>query len=118
MSKKEEKKTVNVTVKNLPQSAQKLRLVVNLVKDKDVDEALDIMKFTNKKGTKFVTNAIKSAIASAKDKFGWDDSTLYISSITADEAQTLMRARYSARGRASRIFKRRSHLNLELSQRK
>lgn len=104
-----------VTVKNLAQSPLKLRLVADLVRGKKADNALDILKFLNKKGASYVYKAIKSAIASASDRFGMNAGDLVVSKISVDEAPTFKRGRFASRGRFSRIVKRRSHLNLELS---
>jgi large subunit ribosomal protein L22 len=109
-----ETKTVKVKMNNLPQSAQKLRLVVDLVRGKDVNEALEILELTNKKGSQFVKKAINSGIANATDKYGVDKENLRISDIQVGEAPTYKRGRFAARGRYAVILKRRSHINLEL----
>lgn len=107
---------VTVTVKNVAQSPQKLRLVARLVNGKGAIRAIDELKFLNKKGALFVRKAIESGVANADDRFGWDKEDLYISSITVDQAPTFKRGRYASRGRASRILKRRANLNLELKK--
>lgn len=109
-----ESKTSKVKVKNLAQAPLKLRLIVDLVRGKDVEEALNILEFTNKKGAKYVIKAINSGIANAREQHGVDKGELKIKSISVDEAPTYKRGRFAARGRYSAIFKRRSHLNLEL----
>jgi large subunit ribosomal protein L22 len=109
-----ESKIIKVKMKNIAQSALKLRLVADLVRGKDVEEALEILEFTNKKGAQFVKKAINSGVANAREKYGVDKKELKIKSISVDEAPTYKRGQFSARGRYSQIFKRRSHLNLEL----
>ncbi len=109
-----EDKKIKTKVKNIAQSPQKLRLVVDLVRGKDVNEALDILQFTNKKGTIYVIKAIKSGIAAAGEISGAKSEDLKIKEISVDGAQTVKRGRFASRGRSSRILKRRSHLNLEL----
>ncbi len=109
----EEKKT-KIQVKNIAQSPQKLRLVADLIRGKKVLEALDILQFTNKKGTIFLKKAVNSGIASANEKFGADKESLVVSHISVDAAPTFKRGRFASRGRSSRILKRRSHINLEL----
>jgi large subunit ribosomal protein L22 len=109
-----EAKISKVKVKNIAQSAQKLRLIADLVRGKNVSEALDILNFANKKGCLFVKKAILSGIANASDKYGVDKGDLKIKSISVDEAPTFKRGRFASRGRHSVILKRRSHLNLEL----
>ena len=109
-----ETKIVKVKMKNIPQSAQKLRLVVDMVRGKGVNEALEILEFTNKKGTQFVKKALISGIANASDKYGLDKENLRIKKIEVGEAPTYKRGRFAARGRYAVILKRRSHINLEL----
>ena len=107
-------KNTKVTIKNIAQSPQKLRLVADLVRGKNVEVALDILEFTNKKGALFVKKAILSGIANAGEKYGVDKTELRIKSIAVDEAPTFKRGRFASRGRHSVILKRRAHLNLEL----
>ena len=109
-----ETKIVKVKMKNIPQSAQKLRLVADLVRGKNVNEALDILEFTNKKGVQFVKKSIISGIANASDRYGSDKENLIIKKIEVGEAPTYKRGRFAARGRYAAILKRRSHINLEL----
>jgi large subunit ribosomal protein L22 len=109
-----ESKISKVKMKNIPQAPLKLRLVADLVREKDVEKALELLEFTNKKGAQFVRKALNSGIANAREKYGVDKKDLKIKSISVDEAPTYKRGRFAARGRYSVIFKRRSHLNLEL----
>lgn len=109
----EDKKTT-VKVRNIAQSPQKLRLVIDLVRGKDVEKALDILQLTTKKGTETVSKAILSGVANARDLYGVDKADLEISHISVDEAPVLKRVRFASKGRVSRINKRRSHINLEL----
>jgi large subunit ribosomal protein L22 len=109
-----ESKIAKVKVKDIAQSPQKLRLVADLVRGKDVTKALDILAFANRKGTKTISKAIESGIANAREKYGVEKSELKISHISVDEAATFKRARFASRGRYARILKRRAHLNLEL----
>ena len=113
-----EDKTIKVKVKEVTLSAQKLRLVVDLIRGKKVEEALDILKFLNKKGAKIVSKAVQSGIANAQDRFSWEPEDLYVSAISADKAKTQKWRRYNSRGRVSRILKRKAHLNLELTHKK
>ncbi len=109
-----ETKRTKIKVKNLAQSPQKLRLVADLIRGKNVVEALDILQLTNKKGTLALKKALLSAMASARELFSVDKEELKISHISVDGAQTLKRGRFASRGRSSRILKRRSHINLEV----
>ena len=108
-------KTVTVKVKNIAQSPLKLRLVVDLVRGKNAQEALEMLDLLNKKGALIVKKAILSGVANAKELHSVDAESLEISKITVDEARILKRTRFESRGRVSRIDKRRSHINLELT---
>ncbi|PKN02557.1 50S ribosomal protein L22 [Candidatus Dojkabacteria bacterium HGW-Dojkabacteria-1] len=110
-----EVKSTKVKVKNIAQSPQKLRLVADLVRGKDVETALDILQLTNRKGTKTLQGAILSGVANARDLFSVDKGELVISHISVDGAPSLKRVRFASKGRVSRITKRRSHINLELT---
>lgn len=110
----EDKKTT-VQVKNISQSPQKLRLVADLVRGKNVEEALDILQLTNKKGTEVLKKAILSGVANARDLYSVDKNELKVSKLSVDGAPVLKRARFASKGRFSRILKRRSHINLELT---
>jgi len=109
-----EVKISKVKIKNIAQSPQKLRLIIDLVRGKDVEEALNILEFTNKKGTLFIKKAILSGVANAREKYGVGKGDLMIKKIFVDEAPTYKRGRFASKGRHSVILKRRSHLNLEL----
>lgn len=110
-----EPKSTKVKIKNIAQSSQKLRLVADLIRGKDVDDALDILQLTNRKGTKELKNALLSGIANARELYGVDKGELKISSISIDQASALKRVRFASKGRVSRISKGRSHINLELT---
>lgn len=110
----EEKKIAKVKVRDIAQSAQKLRLVVNTVRGKEVAEALDILEFLNKKGSLAVKKAINSGIANAREMYGVEKEDLTIEKITVDEARTLKRIRFKSRGKIGKHYRRRANLNLEL----
>ena len=110
-----EKKVYKSQIKNIAQSAQKLRLVVDVVRGKKVIIASELLSVLNKKGSHVVEKALNSAIANAKNVDGVTIDKLYISSITVDEATSFKRVRFASRGRVSTLSKRRSNLNIELS---
>jgi large subunit ribosomal protein L22 len=109
-----DEKTVKVKVKNIAQAPLKLRLVADTVRGKSVNEALDILSLVQKKGARTVKKAIMSGVANTREKYGVGQDDLVINEIMVDEAQTLKRTRFQAKGRVSTIFKRRSHIILEL----
>ncbi len=108
-------KTVTVTTKNLPQAPQKLRLVADLIRGMKAEEALDVLKLTNKKGSEIVAKTLKSGIANAQNVHQADIGSLRVTGISVDEAPFYKRYRFASRGRFAKIIKRRSHLNLELT---
>ena len=110
-----EEKTVTVKVKNIAESPLKLRLVANLVRGKNVAEALEILSILNKKGASIMRKAILSGVGNARDLHGAEAASLEITKLTVDGAKILKRTRFGSRGRVSRIDKRRSHINLELT---
>ncbi len=110
-----EEKKYKSQFKNVAQSAQKLRLVVDVVRGKRVDIAVNLLTFLNKKGSESVLKALNSASANARNLDGLTPDKLYITKITVDEATILKRVRFASRGRVSTLSKRRSNLNIELS---
>jgi len=110
-----EEKTVKVTVKDIAQSPLKLRLVANVVRGKNAQEAIELLSILNKKGASSIKKAVLSGVASARDLYSASPEDLTIDKIVVDEAKILKRTRCESRGRVSRIDKRRSHINLELT---
>jgi len=98
-------------------SAQKLRMVVDLVRGKDVNEALAVLNFTPNKSAVEVARTIKAAQADAENVYDLDPDALYVKTIYADEGPTYRRWRARARGRVNRRLKRTSHLTVVLAER-
>ena len=96
-------------------SAQKVRLVADQIRGKNVEEALDILEFSNKKGADVIKKILNSAIANAEHNEGADVDELKISTIFVDEGRTLKRLRPRAKGRADRILKRSCHITVKVS---
>jgi len=101
----------------LPLSAQKVRLVVDLVRGKSANEALEILRFVNKGGALPVRKLVASAVANAEENFGVSRDDLYVASIFADEAPTRKWRRFGARGRFKPILRRNSHITVVLRER-
>jgi large subunit ribosomal protein L22 len=104
-------------IKYLRTSSTKLKPVLDLVRGKKVEEALVLLKFTNKKASRLVHKAIRSAFANAEQSSNAKDKnleTLYIAEIYANQGPTLKRFIPKARGRAGRIQKKTSHINVIL----
>lgn len=108
---------IKAKLSHLSVSAQKARLVVDLVRGKPVLEALDILKFTPNKSAEPVSKLLRSAIANAEENFGLSREELFVYHITADEAPTRKWRRFGARGRFKPLLKRRSHINVILRER-
>ncbi|MEN4013686.1 MAG: 50S ribosomal protein L22 [Chloroflexota bacterium] len=99
-----------------PVSAQKVRLVVDLVRGRPAVEALDTLKFVNKSAALPVRKLLASAVANAEENFGIDRNNLVIYQITADEAPTRKWRRFGARGRFKPLLKRASHVTVVLRE--
>lgn len=95
---------------------RKVRMVLDLVRGKEVSEALAILKLTNKRTSPVVEKLIKSAVANAEHNYDMDIERLVVSEIYANEGPTLKRFRPRALGRASRINKRTSHITVVLEE--
>jgi large subunit ribosomal protein L22 len=101
-------------------SPRKARMIVNLIRGRDANEALQILDFTFKAGAPFLKKLLASALANAKQRHpNVDLDSLYISRATADKGPNshLRRWRPRAQGRATQIQKGVTHINIELDQR-
>jgi large subunit ribosomal protein L22 len=107
---------IRARLSNFDTSAQKARLVVDLVRGKPALEALTILRFTPNKAAEPVHKLLKSAIANAEENFGISRDDLYVYKIFADEAPTRKWRRFGARGRFKPILKRRSHITVILRE--
>ena len=96
-------------------SAQKARLVVDQIRGKGIEEALDILTFSPKKASALVKKLLNSAIANAEHNEGADIDELHVSTVFVDEAITMKRIRPRAKGRADRILKRTCHITIKVS---
>jgi large subunit ribosomal protein L22 len=109
---------VRAYARDLRIAPRKLRLVTNLVKGKNAEDALVLLKHTPKKGAEIVFKLIKSAIANASNNFSLEPQKLFIKSITADMGKVMKRYFPRARGSAFVIRRKLSHVNLVLEERK
>ena len=96
-------------------SPQKARLVMDQVRGRKVEDALNMLKFAPQKGAGLVLKLINSALANAQQSSDVDVDNLYIKRIFADEGPMLKRIIPRASGRATRILKRTSHLTVVLN---
>jgi len=107
---------IRAKLSNLSSSAQKARLVVDLVRGKPLLEALEILKFIPNKAAKPVNKLLKSAMSNAEENFGISRDDLYVYRIFANEAQTRKWRSFGARGRFKPLLKRRSHVTVILRE--
>lgn len=96
-------------------SAQKARLVADQIRGKSVEEALNILAFSPKKGAAIVKKVLDSAIANAENNEGADVDDLRVSTIFVDEGMTMKRIKPRAKGRADRILKRSCHITVKVA---
>lgn len=96
-------------------SAQKSRLIADLVRSLSVSKALDVLKHTPKKGAQIMLKLVESAIANAENNYGADIDELKVHRVYVDEGPTLKRVSPRAKGRANRICKRSSHITVIVS---
>ena len=106
---------VKAVLKFVRISPQKVRKLVDAVKGKPAEAAIDMLKFMPQKGAAIVEKVVRSAVANAEQNHNLDIDTLFVTNVTADQGPTLKRFRARARGRGTRILKRTAHITVVLS---
>ena len=108
------KQSYFASLRDVPTSPRKMRLVADMVRGMEVDRALGVLKFSNKEAAARVEKLLRSAIANWEEKNGRkaEDGELYISRIFVDGATTLKRLRPAPQGRGYRIRKRSNHVTI------
>lgn len=96
-------------------SAQKGRLVADQIRGLPVEQALNVLAFSKKKGAALIKKVLDSAIANAENNEGADVDELRVAAICVDEGPTLKRFRARAKGRGARILKRTSHITVTVA---
>lgn len=104
------------SVKTVRIAPRKVRLVIDLVRGKSLGEAVAILDHTNKAASIVVKKLIMSAAANAEHNYDLDMNKLYVKEIRCDEGSTMKRFQPRAQGRAFRILKRTSHINVTLAE--
>lgn len=108
-------------LRNCPMSARKMRLVVDLIRGKGVNEALDILQYTNKEAAVWLEKVVLSAISNWENKLDFmenaDDYDLFISEARSDQGSMLKRFRPAPHGRAHRIRKHSCHVTISVENR-
>ena len=108
---------IHAQLRFLPLSAQKVRLVVDMVRGKDAVDALETLRFVQKRAALPVRKLLASAVSNAEENFGISRDDLYVAKIFADEAPTRRWRRFGARGRFKPILRRTSHVTVILRER-
>lgn len=110
---------VTSKLRYLQASPQKVRLVVDQIRGKEVQEAVNLLQLSPKSAAQHVQKCLKSAIANAEQREdGVDVDRLYVKEIYVDGGPVLKRLRAAPMGRAHRILKRQSHITIKLDTRK
>ena len=104
-------------LRHLRIAPRKVRLVADMIRGKDVEEALSILQFTGKRSSVPLAKLVQSAVANADQKDGVDIDRLFVKTITVDGGPTIKRFRPRAMGRATPILKRTSHVSIALDER-
>jgi large subunit ribosomal protein L22 len=107
------------TAKYVRTSAQKAGLVMDLIRGKDVNQALSALQFSRKSVAREVAKVLRSAVANAQQRegFGGDVERLFVSKCHADNGPSMKRVRPAPMGRAFRVVKRTTHLTVEVTER-
>lgn len=108
--------SATATAKTVRIAPRKVRLVVDLIRGKHISEAISILKFTPRGASPVVEKVLMSAIANAEHNFDLDVESLYVSEAYVNEGPTMKRYRPRARGSASPINKRTSHITIVVSE--
>ncbi|MEO6121933.1 MAG: 50S ribosomal protein L22 [Acidimicrobiales bacterium] len=111
-----ERPGTRAVLRNCRSSAYKVRVVLDLVRGKDVAGARDILQFCERDAATVVGKLLDSAVANAEHNDGMDPEELYVSACFADEGATMKRWRPRARGRVTRIRKRTCHITVVVSR--
>ena len=111
-----EREGTRAVLRHSRMSASKVRQVLNLIRGQDVDRAAEILSLGDREAAVTVGKVLASAVANAVHNDGLDAEELFVSACYADEGSTLKRWRPRARGRATRIRKRTSHITIIVSR--
>ena len=108
---------VRATAKFIRSSPRKVRLLLDVVRGKSVNEAVAVLRFMPQAAARDVLSVVKSAAANAENNFQMAPDDLFITSIYANEGPTFKRFRAKARGQGTRILKRTSHITVVVDER-
>ncbi|AIT09822.1 50S ribosomal protein L22 [Candidatus Francisella endociliophora] len=97
-------------------SAQKCRLVADQIRGLPVEQAINLLTFSNKKAAVLIKDVLNSAVANAEHNDGMDVDSLFVSTVFVDEGPTMKRFEARAKGRGNRILKRTSHITVKVAE--
>lgn len=103
--------------KHVGMSAQKVRLIVDLVRGRQADDALNMLNFMPNAAAKPVAKVLRTAIANAEENFGLNRGELVVTQAFADEGPTRKWRRFGARGRFKPLLRRSSHITIVVAER-
>lgn len=109
---------VRAVAKYVRMAPRKVRLVIDQIRNKDIESALEVLQFSTRAAAEPVAKALNSAVANAENNNGLRSRNLYVKAAYVDEGPTLKRIRPRAKGSASRINKRTSHITVIVAPRK
>ena len=109
-------KEVKSVAKYVRIAPRKVRIVMNLIRGKKVDDAFAILKFTPKRGARLLEKVLNSAVANAENNFDMDADKLYVSTCFVDQGPTLKRIHPRSRGQAFSILKHTSHITVMVAE--
>jgi large subunit ribosomal protein L22 len=107
---------VEARIRHARISAQKARLVADQIRSLQVEQAINLLTFSSKKGAGIIKKVLESAIANAEHNEGADIDDLKVAGVQVNEGPTIKRIRARAKGRACRIFKRTSHISVTVGE--
>lgn len=113
MAEAKEAKSIAKYVRIAP---RKVRIVADLIRGKNVEDAFAILRFTPKRGSTLLEKVLRSAVANAENNFDMDVDKLYVSSCYVDQGPTLKRIHPRSRGQAFSILKHTSHITVVVSE--
>jgi large subunit ribosomal protein L22 len=104
-----------IRLKNIRVAPRKLRVLVDMIRDMDVNEALTLLEYSDRAAARDIAKMIESGVSNIRQNLrDWDTDALYVHRAFVDEGPTLRRFRPRAQGRATRINKRTSKVTIEL----
>ena len=112
-----EAKEAKSIAKHIRIAPRKVRIVMDLIRGKNVGEAFAILKFTPKVGSEVIEKVLKSAVANAEHNYDMNADKLYVSAAYVDQGPTLKRIHPRSRGQAFKILKRSSHVTVVVKER-